>query len=783
MRPYGGPIRDGRHCPCGSCRPSYGSIGASVGGEKAEEFCGACAMHKSLSVVVAMMLCSGVAMTASATPASSVVPSWSVVPSVSPGIGSLNGSFSAVACATATTCFAAGSGPYASLMEQWDGAHWSIVATPGGSLSDIACPGAASCFAVGVFNGVPVIEHWNGTAWSIAASPSVPGTAMTLNSVACTSAASCVAVGGGVLGTGEQTLVERWNGTAWSVVPSPRPSDASGGSELAGVACATAKNCFAVGSFSNGFFPFDPFIEHWNGAAWSIVPGPTLTTTTVPAVDSVSCPTSTSCFAVGSIQTFSAHTSATTTLIERWNGRTWSIVTSPNVPSTGLADVSCPTTTNCFAVGSIVPTVKGTGHSHNLIERWNGTRWSIVASPNLDPDTDSLNSVACTSATSCFAVGSNASGSSPGTIEHWNGTKWSIATHPMPFDNPNNNLADVTCAGATCFAVGQYQTTTGTTVTLIEQPTASGWTVVPSPNPPGATTSALIGVSCPSTTLCIAVGASMGKTLIERWNGSTWSIVPSPNRPSSSSSGLSSVSCTGATNCMAVGSFNGGQTLIERWNGTAWTIVPSPNYALQPPFVARQDVLSSVSCASATSCFAVGSDYNVAGGSGLGTKTFTLIERWNGSTWTIVPSPNPGAPVDLLLSVTCPSANSCFAVGMFSVPLGGGVHPGPEYSLIVYWNGTAWAQMASANPTNAVATQLTGIACSTPTSCLAVGETSDGSAYSTLIETLTGTSWSIVPGPTSPANSSLNAVSCACTSNCYSVGNTESSQTLVEQYS
>ncbi|MGO9876618.1 MAG: hypothetical protein ACLPVY_22825 [Acidimicrobiia bacterium] len=607
---------------------------------------------------------------------------------------------------------------------------------------------------------------------------------MTLNSVACTSTASCFAVGGGVLGTGEQTLVERWNGTAWSIVPSPHPSDASGGSLLVGVACVTAKNCSAVGSFSNGTAPFYPFIEHWNGTAWSIVPSPTTTTTTVPALNSVSCPTSTSCFAVGSIQTISAHTSATTTMIERWNGRTWSIITSPNVPSTGLTDVSCPSTTFCVAVGSVSPTLNGPVQSQTLIEHWDGTRWSIVTSPNPDPDNDSLNSVACASPTSCVAVGTNASSSSPGTIEHWNGTKWSIATHPMPFDNPNNSLADVTCAGttATCFAVGQYATTTGTTVTLIEQPTASGWTMVPSPNPPGATTSALTGVSCPNTTFCIAVGASMNKTLIERWNGTTWSAVPSPNHPSGSSS-LASISCTGATNCMAVGNFNGGQTLIERWNGSTWTIVPSPNYALQPPFIARQDVLSSVSCAGANSCFAVGTDSNVAGGSGLGSKTSTLIERWNGSTWTIVPSPNPGAFVDLLSSVSCPSANSCVAAGMLNPGNGGGVNPSTEYSLIVDWNGTAWTQMESANPANAVATLLSGIACSTPTSCRAVGETSDGSAWSTLIETLTGTTWSIVPSPTSPANSSLSAVSCACTSSCYTVGSTASSQTLVEQYS
>ena len=102
---------------------------------------------------------------------------------------------------------------------------------------------------------------------------------------------------------------------------------------------------------------------------------------------------------------------------------------------------------------------------------------------------------------------------------------------PMP---PSSSLSGVSCGGETCFAVGQYTNPKGITVTLVERPDASGWSVVPSPNAPGATQNGLGGVSCASATFCFAVGSSSTassatKTLIERWNGSKWSVVPSPN--------------------------------------------------------------------------------------------------------------------------------------------------------------------------------------------------------------------------------------------------------------
>ena len=166
--------------------------------------------------------------------------------------------------------------------------------------------------------------------------------------------------------------------SAVAIVPSPNPTPYAA---FAGVACPSINNCFAVGDYSTAVGAYlQTLIEHWNGTTWSIVPSPNATAQPA-SLDSVSCPNARSCFAVG--EEVNASGSVSQTLIERWNGTRWSIVPSPNPtgpPVSSLSSVACPSTTNCFAVG-------GTRNEaavvdKTLVEHWNGTRWSIVPQPD-----------------------------------------------------------------------------------------------------------------------------------------------------------------------------------------------------------------------------------------------------------------------------------------------------------------------------------------------------------------------------------------------------------------
>jgi hypothetical protein len=105
---------------------------------------------------------------------------------------------------------------------------------------------------------------------------------------------------------------------------------------------------------------------------------------------------------------------------------------------------------------------------------------------------------------------------------------------------------------------------------------------------------------------------------------SGWSIVGSPNTSTTQGNVPTGVTCASASECWAVGYYTTGtfayQTLIERWDGTSWSIVSSPDTS-----AAQYNVLSGVTCVSASECWAVGSYY---------TDSFvrqTLIERWDGN--------------------------------------------------------------------------------------------------------------------------------------------------------
>src|SRR5207244_978912 len=114
----------------------------------------------------------------------------------------------------------------------------------------------------------------------------------------------------------------------------------------------------------------------------------------------------------------------------------------------------------------------------------------------------------------------------------------------------------------------------------------TAWSVGLAGDPPGLQSSILLSVSCPSSTTCFAVGTAFDGSqfdpLVERWNGTSWSVAASPNPVTGVAGTLDGVACTSANACFAAGSYisnttHTGRTLIERWNGTSWSVVASPN--------------------------------------------------------------------------------------------------------------------------------------------------------------------------------------------------------------
>jgi hypothetical protein len=338
-----------------------------------------------------------------------------------------------------------------------------------------------------------------GGNWTVVSSPSSGYS--TLSGVAVTSPNEVWAVGGNSVGIRSQNVViEQWDGTNWQDV-----SPGVGG-YLFGVTAVSSSDAWAVGRTSGDL----SLVEHWNGRQWTTVPSPNDPTAQVDVLQGVAAVSPTDIWAVG-YATVNVGPPQDT-LIEHWNGHTWSIVSSPNggVSDNTLTSVTAISSTDVWAVGNYFNTT--TNHHALLTEHWNGRTWTIVPAPGFGSDL-LFTSVTSTDASHVWAVG-HSTGQGGNLIEQWNGTRWGT---------------NVTPAGAHVF---------------------------------------LYGVGAYSPTSAWAVGGGV-TTVAEQWNGTQWTIVSSPNGPDDNSQ-LSAVAMDSAQSAWAVGYTYGtapqqSSNLIERF--------------------------------------------------------------------------------------------------------------------------------------------------------------------------------------------------------------------------
>jgi hypothetical protein len=705
---------------------------------------------------------------------------WSIVASPN-RTGVQNGQLDAVSCATAAACTAVGSalnshGVTVPLAKSWNGRKWAVqpVAFPAGAtvstLTGISCVSATACVAVGETASdrhvAPMTEVWNGARWAARPVP-VPAGAVysTLSGVSCVSATLCIAVGVVEITASEMPLVEVWNGATWAARPLPVPAG-SDDAAFAGVSCASATACVAVGRLDEGDSTV-PAAEAWNGVTWAVQPVPAPAGSgDVSALAGVSCTSAAACIAVG-------HDNAAM-LAERWNGTKWAIQPVP-VPADGSApvSVSCASAIACTAVGPAIAA------------RWNGTNWTIQRTASLGTgDTGFLSGVSCASARRCTAVGYYQTAvAQPTLAERWNGSAWDIQPTPGgPGIEASNSLAAVSCISATdCTAVGNYDPAgNGSGKALAERWNGTTWVIRPVPSPAGAQGSSLSGVSCTSARACTAVGSFIAQhgqsifevTLAERWNGVRWSVQPTPSPSARLGNSLSAVSCASRHACVAVGSYGVERhgkiqtpMLAERWNGGKWTVTR----ALAPPRISGGS-LNGVSCTSETKCVAVG-DYYTGSVSQVG--YLTLTERWNGRKWAIQRTPDlAGEDFSILSAVSCTSARACTAVGSYDDPAVGGLE------LAERWNGRTWAIEPVPVPGGILqANSLSAVSCASARSCTAVSTYLDVvNGEQALAEHWNGTKWAIQPIPDPPGlgvadnDLSLSGVSCTLATACAAVG-------------
>ena len=187
---------------------------------------------------------------------------------------------------------------------------------------------------------------------------------------------------------------------------------------------------------------------------------------------------------------------------------------------------------------------------------------------------------------------------------------------------------------------------------------------------------------------------------------------------------------------------------METWNGSSWSITPSPNQGTDSFF-------DDVSCADATHCVAVGNYV-------IGSVFYTLVETLSDGAWTITPSPNQGTEGSFLNGVSCVDASHCTAVGYFQGT--------PTQTSVETWNGSSWSIIPSPNQGTDYSF-LHGVSCVDAAHCTAVGLFIQGPVEQTLVETWNGSSWNVFPSPNQGiADDVLFGITCVDASHCVAIG-------------
>jgi hypothetical protein len=259
------------------------------------------------------------------------------------------------------------------------------------------------------------------------------------------------------------------------------------------------------------------------------------------------------------------------------------------------------------------------------------------------------------------------------------------------------------------------------------------------------------GVTVLAIALVIGIAGAVHLGILAGPSADNWQVMSVP-----SGFNATGISCVSSGQCWAVG-----PTGIWEYYQGSWSVDNSPT----------KGTLDAVSCVTSSDCWAVGSHYTVPQGLNDGVIQ-PLIEHGDGGVFTMVSAPAVSGDIDHLTSITCTTADDCWATGNFGANSENG-GDGVSHPLMEHYDGVSWTVMSSSS-----APMLDGLAvvgCLSVDDCWGLGGTSNGST----VEHYDGESWAIVSGsqlPTGVGSVGLGGLTCIGSGDCWAVGSVFNSQ-------
>jgi hypothetical protein len=225
------------------------------------------------------------------------------------------GALTAVSYRSTTSCVAVGQAPSGStLTEIWNGTTWTVQQSgAGGPWLGLSCASADACLAARAYPAAGIADGWDGTSWTALpqAPPQFNPISPFYSAVSCPAVNACTIVVNNLSIPGNvqpdshlspEGLAFRWDGSAWSTQQIQLPAGEYVNT-IGGVSCPSVTTCTAVGSYSflqsNSPELIAPLLERWDGTTWSTQPAPPLYESGGPALTAVSSPSTTTCTAIG----------------------------------------------------------------------------------------------------------------------------------------------------------------------------------------------------------------------------------------------------------------------------------------------------------------------------------------------------------------------------------------------------------------------------------------------------------------------------------------------------
>ncbi|HXQ59664.1 MAG TPA: hypothetical protein VN799_06185, partial [Acidimicrobiales bacterium] len=504
-----------------------------------------------------------------------------------------------------------------------------------------------------------------------------------------------------------------------SMLPSPAGATTA---SLSGVDCTNPTHCVAVGSYTAG--QVHALVERLSGTTWTPTTAIDPPAASSAGLSAVSCRWAGDCVAVG--------TADGAPLVEKSAHGHWtptSLALPAGATAAGLSGVSCLASSPCQAVGSVTES----SQSEALIESRPGTGGSWTPTVDTVTPEATLDAVSCDHSGNCEAVGGSAGGP---LAESGHGSTWTPTTAVPGSAVLSSVWCDPSGTGD-CTAWGVAPATTAG-FAVIDSLSAGTWSrVTLSP----LTLSAELEGSCSSPSNCVAFNEGDNDVTVLLGSPTGWQSEALSGPPDAT---LTDVSCS-TTFCAAVGVDDDRSaspvSFIESLVDGSWQTIPGPEVQFN----------QAVSC-SGSFCAVVSGD--------------TATTSTDGVHWTSATLPSPSGFTGILGidGISCVAAGSCVAVGL---PSGEG-----EGLVAEVLQSGSWTAAKIANPAGSSGGNLAAISCLTVTSCVAVGSADLSSGIESLVEVLSGTTWTgtVLPAAPSFTYGDLDAVSCPSASSCVAVG-------------